>query len=92
MDLSEFDEFVIVGSETEFKSGFDGVNTVSAFDSFEKMVASRIIGRINKIKTCFVDGNGIKAAKNSDIFHAGVFRNGAAIAIDGHIFHNIYIS
>lgn len=93
LDLSEFDEFVIVGSETEFKGGFDGVNTVSAFDSFKKMVAAGVIGcGINKVDAGFVNGDGVKAAKNSDVFHAGIFGDCAAVAVNGHVFHNVDVS
>lgn len=58
-------------------------------DALEQMVAARVVGIFNKVNAGAVDGNRVERGEDANIFHARIFGDGTAIAIDGHVAHDV---
>ena len=67
------------------------MDAVTGFDPFDQMIAAGVVGGVDQIQTGLINGNGIQACKDADIFHTGVLCNGAAVAVYGHVLHYVDI-
>ena len=53
------------------------------------MVAARIVGGVDQIEAGLIDRDGVERGKDADVRHARVLGHGAAVAVHGHILHNV---
>ena len=58
-------------------------------DALEQVVAARVVGIFNKVNAGAVDGNRVERGEDADVLHARIFGDGTAIAIDGHVAHDV---
>ena len=54
-----FYQIVFSGTKAQSGSGFDGMNTIVAFNTFDEVVTTGIISGINQVQTSLVNGNGV---------------------------------
>ena len=57
--FSEFDEFVIAGTDSQFLSGLDCVESVLTVDPLQEMILSGIVRVLHKVQTGLVDRDGV---------------------------------
>ena len=53
------------------------------------MVAARVVGIFNKVNAGAINGDWVERGEDANIFHARIFGDGTAIAIDGHVAHDV---
>ena len=58
-------------------------------DALEQMVAARVVGIFNKVNAGAINGDWVERGENANIFHARIFGDGTAIAVDGHVAHDV---
>gem|GEM_PF-5165139 len=52
-----FYQIVFSGTKAQSGSGFDGMNAIAAFDTFNEVVTTGVISGINQVQTSLVNGN-----------------------------------
>ena len=68
---------------------FDGMNTVTAFYTLDKMSLAGVGAGINKVDAGLIDGNGVCGNEDTDVSNTRVFGNCAAVTVHTHIFHYV---
>lgn len=58
-------------------------------DALEQMVAARVVGIFNKVNAGAINGDWVERGEDANIFHARIFGDGTAIAVDGHVAHDV---
>ena len=62
---------------------------VAGGDALKQVAAARVVGIFNKVDAGAINGDWVERGEDANIFHARIFGDGTAIAIDGHIAHDV---
>ena len=87
--MLQLHELVFPRAEAQRRRGFDRADTVEALNALYEVVAARIVGGVDQIEAGLIDRDGVERGKDADVRHARVLGHGAAVAVHGHILHNV---
>ena len=63
--------------------------TVAGGDALKQMGATGIVGVFDEVDAGAINGDWVERGEDADVLHARIFGDGTAIAIDGHVAHNV---
>ena len=62
---------------------------VAGGDALKQVAAAGIVGVFNEVDAGAINGDWVERGEDANIFHARIFGDGTAIAIDGHVAHDV---
>lgn len=87
--MLQLHELAFPRAEAKRRRGFDRADTVAALDALHEVVAARIVGGVDQIETGLIDRDGVERGEDADVRHARVLGHGTAVAVYGHIHHDV---
>ena len=85
------DKLILTAAYTKLCSGFDGVGAVSGFHALYEVRLAGVIAGVDKVNAGLIYRDGIGRNEHAHVLYAGVLRHSAAVAVDGHVLHNVHI-